>query len=743
MSRPSKSMRNLSQRDDCKPGDWSYRSLEVRASTLDATARTIEATVSTETPVMMPDWQRGEMIPEVLQSKGAIIPDSRQVPFLDSHNRARVADQLGSARDIGTKYNNLTARLHFSEAAGNEFTKVREGHVTDVSAGYEVLKRVYVPKGETRDVNGKSYSGPVNVVTKWRLREVSLTPIGADQQAKLRGLDPEMVRFLVPGDEEFEMLKELRDYCVARGMDAKLSDDEAQRWLVAHQTANPPGTATVTKPETKPQTETRSETTAVVTGPSAADIAKIVADTTERVLKDREDKRAAFVAEVDANCALAGLPDVAAHCRGLADITAVRTYLTAEQSKRAETIGYGPSIRQTGSGQERLMADMGTALSMRAMNEASPNEKTHEKVFPADKRGKGADRFRYATPYQMAEEYVRSCGIDIMGLSREQVAICAMFGPEKAGVRSSPAYHTTGSFTNLTLDAMNKSMMVGYTEVTPTWRGPMRQASSVPDFKTIHRLRMGAVPNLPVWNDNDKPQSASFADAREYYAVECRSLEISYSYKLLVNDDMDALSRTPGMMGAAAARTLNAVMWAQITANPTMSDGVALFAAATGARKRTNLTTGSASPTVATMQTLTNLMRQMRGENTPEGNESADILNLQPVYLVGPGALETTIKQLINSIADPAASQAGIYNTASYLQPIIEPLLDVASTTAFYLFASPSQIDTVEVSFLQGQETPITRNDLDYKTLAQSVTILQTYGAKAMNHRGIQKHAGA
>jgi hypothetical protein len=741
MSRPSKAMRNLQQRD-AERGDMAYRSLEVRASTLNVDARTIEATVSTETPVLMPDWQRGEMVPEVLQSKGAIIPDSRQVPFLDSHNRGRVADQLGSARDIGTKYNNLTARLHFSEAASSEFTKVREGHVTDVSAGYEVLKRVYVGKGETRDVNGKSYTGPVNVVTKWRLREVSLTPIGADQQAKLRGLDPEMVRFLVPG-EEFTMLKELRDQCVARGMDANLSDDDAQRWLVANQTANPAGT-----PAVVPVTETRSEPgTAAVAGPSAADIAKIVADTTERVLRDREEKRAAFIAEVDANCALAGLSDQAAHCRTLNDISAVRAHLTAEQAKRADSIGYSPSIRQTGSGQERLMTDMGTALALRAMNDASPNEKTHEKVFPVDKRGKGSDRFRYATPYQMAEEYVRSCGIDIMGLSREQVAICAMFGPEKAGVRSA-AYHTTGSFTNLTLDAMNKSMMVGYSEVTPTWRGPMRQASSVPDFKTIHRLRMGAIPNLPIWNDNKAPESASFADAREYYAVECRSLEISYSYKLLVNDDMDALSRTPGMMGAAAARTLNAVMWSQITSNPTMSDGKALFlATAAGNRMRSNLTTGSASPTVATVQTLTNKMRQMRGENVGAGSgtetESADILNLQPVYLVGPGALETTILQLVNSIADPAASQAGVFNTARYLQPIIEPLLDVASTTAFYLFASPSQIDTVEVSFLQGQETPITRNELDYKTLSQSVTVLQTYGAKAMNHRGMQKHDGA
>jgi DNA primase len=45
-----------------------------------------------------------------------------------------------------------------------------------------------------------------------------------------------------------------------------------------------------------------------------------------------------------------------------------------------------------------------------------------------------------------------------------------------------------------------------------------------------------------------------------------------------------------------------------------MSDSVALFAAATGARKRTNLATGAATPTTTTIGAMTKLMRLMRGE---------------------------------------------------------------------------------------------------------------------------------
>jgi hypothetical protein len=286
-------------------------------------------------------------------------------------------------------------------------------------------------------------------------------------------------------------------------------------------------------------------------------------------------------------------------------------------------------------------------------------------------------------------------------------------------------------------------MMVGYTEAPSTWRGPMRQGTSVADFKQINRLRMGAIPNLPIWNDTSEPNKASFTDARESYAVESRSLGVSFSYKLLVNDDMDALTRTPVMLGAAAARTVNAVAWAQLTSNPTLSDGVTLFSDVSGARKRKNFTTGTGAPSVTTLGLLTNLMRQMRGENTPEGAESDDILNLQPRYLVVPSALETVALQLVNSAYDPNSSvNTLVYNPARTMIPVIEPILDANSILAWYLFADPSTIDTIEVTFLQGQENPLVRSYMDEEKLSMEYYVLQTFAAKAMNHRGIQKHKG-
>lgn len=748
----SQSLAATAGRSDRVAEDLGFRAIEVRASTLDVDERSIEALVSTENPVPMIDWERYELIPEVLLTSGAELPKSRQVPLLDSHQRWSVDNQLGSARGLEKTERGVVARLHFSSAAESQFTKVREGHVSDVSIGYQVLKKTFVPAGERRKIAGKEYEGPLNVVTKWRAREVSLTPIGADEMAKLRGLEvaalPPQIFGRGPGSPtqgRFTMNPELRKLLESRGMSETLSDDDAQKWFLDNQARllAPEAPAAAANPAPAPAPAAagigRRETPAALTADEMrAEFRKAI-----------EEERAAarrFDGEVRSLCELADLPEAFEACRVMPDIEEVRKHLAAEKKKRADldAVNPAPRVRITGEGYARFVGDVGTAIALRACESVAEKKETIEKVFPAAQRAAGHERFRHMTIYQCAEECLRMAGVDVRGRTREDVAIAAMFGPEAIGIRSSgAALHVTGNFLKITQDALNKSMQIGYTEAPSTWEGPMARGQSASDFKTIHRMRLGAVPNLPVWNDNVDPQKASFADAEETYAVEARSLEISFSYRLLVNDDMSALTRTPAQMGQAARRTVNAVAWAQVTSNPTMSDGIALFSAASGARKRKNLETGANAPSVTTLGLMKNNMRQMRGENTPEGNESDDVLNVIGRYLVGPSALETVIQQLVLSVYDPAASSIQVYNPASSLLPVIEPLLDAASTTAYYLFASPQQIDTVEVTFLQGQESPIARQYMDPRTLSQCWIILQTFAAKAMNHRGIQKHAGA
>lgn len=729
-----------------------FRTFSVRAESVNADARSVETVITSEEPVPMMDWDRWEMVPEVLRADGAILPS--QAPLLDSHQRWSMDNQYGSVRGMAVERDKITGTLYFAsdEASQRAFGKVKEGHATDVSAGYHVLEKTFVPRGQKAVIKGREYTGPVNVATKWRLREVSLTPIGADEQAKLRGLD--LMEF--PNEKGFTMNEQLRALLESRGMPKDLSDDDAQKWAVDNvdklgerkePPANPPG-------DSKPQVLTEEF------------VRKLTEESARKALEAAEKQRAEFRSRADVLLSIAGLQRTAElnakldACRSFEDIEKAVIEAKKDASERGLStapVFAGPAER------DKFTSGIRTVLIERcidgvAMMPQMPweeddarlvrREKAIEEVFPKSKRSEHAKEFRKGTLFDLARTYAeRTCGLRALDYSRDEIAVLAMFGAARGSeilgleLRDA-AYHTTGNFANLTLDAMNKSMMLGYTEAPSTWEAVMRVGADANDFKDLHRLRVGAIPNIPVWGDNSDPHPISIADARETYAVESRSAEISFSYRLLVNDDMDALSRIPGQFGQAMRRTVNKVAWSVITANPNMSDGVALFAAATGNRKRTNLTTGAGAPSTSTLQTLSNLMMQMRGENTPEGNESDDILSIMPRYLVGPGALYTTIMQLVKSQWDPADSNQK-FNTAARLLPVIEPLLDVNSTTAWYLFSDPSQVDTVEVTFLSGQRSPVTRQELCVKTLSQKVYVLQTFGAKALNHRGMQKHAGA
>ena len=155
----------------------------------DSTSRSVEATLATEGKVEVFDISRMDFIEEVLLVNGANLPESGQVPLLDSHQRGSVRNVLGSVRNIKAKGQELVGAVFFADDNSGQSTekKVRDGHLTDLSVGYQVTSYQYLEKDETKTIAGKQFTGPIRVVDGWELKEASLTPIGADEKAKTRG----------------------------------------------------------------------------------------------------------------------------------------------------------------------------------------------------------------------------------------------------------------------------------------------------------------------------------------------------------------------------------------------------------------------------------------------------------------------------------------------------------------------------------------------------------------------------
>ena len=170
------------------------RSAAVGASSYDAEARTIRAIATTDAPTQVIDWELWEMVDEVLRMDGMSMPVSGQVPLLDSHNRSRVGDVIGSAKaftdtdESGHQAKECTVFFADTDTGRDAEAKYRDGHITDFSIGYRVSEATYIPENEKQVIGGVSYDGPVRVATSWELKELSATPIGADEFAKARNL---------------------------------------------------------------------------------------------------------------------------------------------------------------------------------------------------------------------------------------------------------------------------------------------------------------------------------------------------------------------------------------------------------------------------------------------------------------------------------------------------------------------------------------------------------------------------
>ena len=189
-----KKVKTMANRNDEYPADFVSRaaSLSVSDSTINEEERTVEAVIATSNPVTVLDRNRWEVVDEILMMDGVVLPENRQVPFLDDHSRDGTESIIGSVRDIKVDGETVRGKIHFAKRAEEEFELVKERHLTDVSAGYRIYPEssIYIEKGQEVEVRGKTIKNKgertLVIRNKWELKETSATPIGADEDTKMR-----------------------------------------------------------------------------------------------------------------------------------------------------------------------------------------------------------------------------------------------------------------------------------------------------------------------------------------------------------------------------------------------------------------------------------------------------------------------------------------------------------------------------------------------------------------------------
>ncbi|WP_156680063.1 prohead protease/major capsid protein fusion protein [Sphingomonas profundi] len=326
--------------------------------------------------------------------------------------------------------------------------------------------------------------------------------------------------------------------------------------------------------------------------------------------------------------------------------------------------------------------------------------------------------YRGMSLLRMAEEHLAAGGVSVRGLTPNEIAERAL--------------HSTSDFSNLVGNGLNRRLRAAYDENQPSYRSWARRAPNAPDFRSVDVIQMSAMPDLVRVNEAGEFRYGTASDGKVSYAVVTYGRIIAVTRQLIINDDLRALERITTGFAGSAARLENRTVYAQITSNPTMPDGKALFHADHG-----NLGSGAISAT-----SLAAMRKDMRLQKGLQSEE----LNLMPEHLLAPATQEQLAYQFTSSQFVPAkATDVNEFRAGgrTALDPIVEAILDGNSTTAWYGVASNAQVDTVEYAYLEGSEGVQMSSRMGFTVDGVEMKASLDFAAAVIDHRGLWKSTGA
>ena len=291
------------------------------------------------------------------------------------------------------------------------------------------------------------------------------------------------------------------------------------------------------------------------------------------------------------------------------------------------------------------------------------------------------------------------------------------------------AINSTSTFPAIMSNLANKSVMVGFNEAETTyqiWAGK----GSNRDFKEAARYALSEAGTLELVPEGGQFKQDSLGEASARTKVATYGKLFSLTRQAIINDDLGLFSKIATKYGSAAKRLVNKMVYAQLTGNVKMQDNVALFDS-----KHGNVAgTGEALSVNAIAKAIAAMRRQkgITGEAT---------LNITPKYLVVPPELELAAYQIVNSTAAVDGVNSGVVNPYKGRLVVVSDA-ELTDTYAWYLVADASQHDTIDVTYLNGVETPRLETRQGFEVDGIEYKVAFDVGVDAIDFRGIFKNAG-
>ena len=706
-----------------------FTPFDVRA--VDEKARTVQLSFSSESrDVLRYDFEQNAAVPEILShADGAcdLTPWLNAGSVLRNHDPNQIVGvPVEASVDGAGRKGRALVRFGATPLAEQAWQDVRQGILRGVSVGYDVLAVESVKAGAR---SSQGHDGPCALVTSWRVHEISFTPIPADADVGV-GRSTATAK---AGKED------VMSKANTRAAEANPTAGAGQEEKGTKAVCSECGAECAEGCEMCPECEAAAETAA-----KAADKAACC---------DEEKKKSAALLQGRARMqernrcvAIRSLVKIARLDAQAGDDLIESGASVVEARKKIEALVVagdvapvsrpGSDVESGADRRDKLMGflrvNLGRRVGLEPEGAEAQTEKGHVRLLDiarAHLETIGVAGVRYMAPAQLAQE---------------------LFNPRNQ-FRAAAA-NASGDVANLLANVQDKALLKSYRSTRATWKSWCKKGN-LSDFKQAKRVQLSDFGQFKETGENGEISDSKLSDRGESIQLATYGRAISLTLQMIVNDDLDALSKLPAMIGASAASLPSRLVYTHLMSNagvgPTMGDSVALFDAA----GHGNYQTGAGYALDATyykvaMAKALSLFRSMRSFAPSSGEDefATEPADVNPrVLLVPPGDPEYYAETLVNPnlyVVSDNSMFKGKYEV------VVEPRLSHSgysgySATGWYLIGDPGVIDTCEVAFLDGNELPQTLTWEDFDRLAFRYRAWTACATQALDWRGIVKMTGA
>lgn len=666
------------------------RSAELVPATFNDADNTVDVVWTTGARVRRYDWWTDSAYEEELDVTPEAVDMSRfdagTIQVFDNH---RIHGGIGSILGVAIRGSiengegRATLRLSKRENIAEIVADIKAGIIRSISVGYSVT-RYEVTKTHDRTDGGTM---PLYRAVAWQPYEISFVTVPADADASTRSQP-------------------------ANGVQCEFITRAPAHSVPSNQEDNMP---TATQPGAQNTAPTDATRSSAAPAPAPAPAGAPAADDAATRAATEAATRAADITEL---CERHGVSNLAA---GL-----IRSGNSVDQARAAvlEELARGDAAR---GGHHNVRIQ--TVSDEHQTRMAGIEEAVMHRIYAGAALTDNGRQYRGMSLLEIGREFLEARSINTRGMDRMTLA------REMLHYRS--GMHGTSDFANLFANVASKRLRSAYEENAGTYTQWARRAPNAPDFKNINIVQLSGAPELLQTNEHGEFKYGTMSDAGTSYALVTFGRMVSLSRQAIVNDDLRAFERLVSAFGASSSRLENRLVYSQLMGNPLMGDGKELFHT-----DHKNLGTGAGSALqLSSLKAGRTAMRLQTGLQKEE-------LNLAPNFLIVPASLEQEAYQLTSANYVPA-KQADVNEFRSggrtALDPIVEPILDKteASQKEWYLASNNSQVDTVEYCYLDGAEGPVIESQAGFEVDGVTWKCRLDFAAKAVDHRGLYKGAGA